>query len=190
MQQATDKLYAEALERFRVLLERAKADKGIAEPTAMSLATVAADGRPTVRIVLLKQFDARGFVFYTNKQSHKGRELAGEPRAALCFHWQPLQAQVRLEGEAESVSDAEADAYWASRARISQEMPDKDALHRNFVEFEKRFEGKPVSRPPHWSGFRVAPNLMEFWSSRDGRLHERECYLLGDRGWRHTWMYP
>ncbi|HEX7965926.1 MAG TPA: pyridoxamine 5'-phosphate oxidase [Gammaproteobacteria bacterium] len=200
MQLATDKLYAEALRRFGALLEQAKADPGILEPTAMSLATVAPDGRPSVRIVLLKGFDAQGFVFYTNKQSHKGRQLMGEPRAALCFHWQPLMAQVRIEGEAEDVSEAEADAYWATRKRISQvgawasqqseEMPDKDTLHRNYAEYERKFEGKPVPRPPHWSGFRVVPNLMEFWSSREGRLHERERYLLGDSGWRHTWMYP
>ena len=105
MQQTTDKLYTEALGRFSALLERAKADKSILEPTAMTLATVAPDGRPTARIVLLKHFDAQGFVFYTNKQSHKGRDLAGEPRAALCFHWQPLLEQVRVEGVTESVSD-------------------------------------------------------------------------------------
>ena len=181
MQQATDKLYAEALQRFGVFLEKAKAEKGILEPTAMSLATVAADGRPSVRIVLLKGFDARGFVFYTNKQSNKGRQLVGEPRAALCFHWQPLLEQVRLEGVTESVSEAEADAYWASRKRISQvgawasqqseEMQTKDTLHRLFAEYEKKFEGKDVPRPPHWSGYRLVPNMIEFWSSREGRLH-------------------
>jgi pyridoxamine 5'-phosphate oxidase len=200
MQQATDKLYAEALRRFGAFLERAKADKAILEPTAMSLATVAADGRPSVRIVLLKGFDARGFVFYTNKQSSKGRQLASEPRAALCFHWQPLLEQVRLEGVTESVSEAEADAYWASRKRISQigawasrqseEMQTKDTLHRLFAGYEKKFEGKDVPRPPHWSGYRLVPNMIEFWSSREGRLHERERYLLGDTGWRHTWMFP
>jgi pyridoxamine 5'-phosphate oxidase len=200
MQQTSDKLYTEALGRFSTLLERAKADKGILEPTAMTLATVAPDGRPTARIVLLKHFDARGFVFYTNKQSHKGHDLGQEPRAALVFHWQPLLEQVRVEGVTESVTDAEADAYWASRKRISQigawasqqseEMPDKDTLHREFARFEKRFEGTVVPRPSHWSGFRLTPNLMEFWSSKEGRLHDRERYLLGDSGWRHTWMYP
>jgi pyridoxamine 5'-phosphate oxidase len=200
MRQTSDKLYSDALGRFRTLLERAKADTSILEPTAVALATVAPDGRPTLRIVLLKHFDARGFVFYTNKQSHKGRDLGQEPRAALCFHWQPLLEQVRVEGVTESVSDAEADAYWASRKRISQigawasqqseEMPDKDTLHREFTRFEMQFEGKPVPRPSHWSGFRLVPNLMEFWSSKEGRLHERERYLLGDVGWRHTWMYP
>jgi pyridoxamine 5'-phosphate oxidase len=183
MQQNTDKLYAEALQRFGVFLEKAKAEKSILEPTAMALATVAPDGRPTLRIVLLKHFDARGFVFYTNKQSHKGRDLGQEPRAALCFHWQPLLEQVRVEGVTESVSGA-----WASQQ--SEDMPDRDTLHRKFTEYEKKFEGKDVPRPPHWSGFRLAPNLMEFWSSKEGRLHERERYLLGNTGWRHTWMYP
>src|SRR5882724_7836038 len=200
MQQTADKLYAEALARFSDLLERARAEKSILEPTAMSLATVSADGRPAVRIVLLKGFDARGFVFYTNKQSHKGRELAGEPRAALCFHWQPLLEQVRLEGVTEDVTEAEADAYWASRKRISQvgawaslqseTMPDKGALQRRFAEFEKKFEGAPVPRPPHWSGYRLVPNFIEFWSSREGRLHERERYVLGDAGWQHVWLFP
>lgn len=200
MQQVTDKLYGEALARFSTLLDRARAEKSILEPTAMSLATVAADGRPAVRIVLLKGFDARGFVFYTNKHSHKGRELAREPRAALCFHWQPIMEQVRMEGVTEDVSEAEADVYWASRKRISQvgawaslqseTMPDKDALQRRFTEFEKKFEGKPVPRPSHWSGYRLVPNFIEFWSSREGRLHDRERYILGDAGWQHTWLFP
>ena len=200
MQQVEDKLYAQALARFSALLERAKAEPGIPEPTAMSLATVAADGHPSVRIVLLKGCDARGFVFYTNKRSDKGRQLASEPRAALCFHWQPLMEQVRVEGLTEGVSGSEADAYWASRKRISQigawasqqseEMPDKGTLHRLFAEYEKKFEGQSVPRPPHWSGYRLVPNLIEFWSSREARLHERERYLLGDSGWRHSWMFP
>lgn len=200
MQQQTDKLHAEALQRFGALLERAKADTSILEPTAMSLATVDGAGQPAVRIVLLKGFDARGFVFYTNTLSHKGRELAAEPRAALCFHWQPLMQQVRLEGTTEPVSTAEADAYWASRIRISQigawaslqseEMPDKAALERRFSEFDHKFAGKDVPRPPHWSGYRLRPRMIEFWSSREGRLHERERYLLGEAGWRHTWVFP
>lgn len=200
MQQVTDKLYAEALRRFSVSLEQAKAEKTILEPTAMSLATVDGASQPSVRIVLLKAFDARGFVFYTNTHSNKGRELAAEPRAALCFHWQPLMQQVRIEGATEPVTAAEADAYWASRIRISQigawaslqseEMPDKQALERRFAEFEQKFAGQPVPRPPHWSGYRLKPCMIEFWSSREGRLHERERYLLGDSGWRHTWVFP
>ena len=200
MQQATDKLHAEALQRFGVLLEKAKAERAIHEPTAMSLATVDGSGQPSVRVVLLKAFDARGFVFYTNTLSQKGKELAVEPRAALCFHWQPLMQQVRLEGPTGAVSAAEADAYWASRIRISQigawaslqseEMPDREALDRRFAEFEQKFAGKPVPRPPHWSGYRLQPRMIEFWSSKEGRLHERERYLLGDTGWRHAWVFP
>lgn len=199
MQQAEDKVYIEAVERFRELYARAQA-LDIPETTAMSLATVDADGRPSVRTVLLKAFDARGFVFYTNKLSRKGRALAADPRAALCFLWQPLMEQVLVEGAVENVSVADADAYWASRQRISQigawasqqsePMAGKDDLTRRFAEFERKFEGKPVPRPPHWSGFRLKPSLIEFWSSRPGRLHERERYASTGDGWRHTWHYP
>ncbi|MGE5624013.1 MAG: pyridoxamine 5'-phosphate oxidase [Bacillota bacterium] len=192
-------VYAEAVERFRRLYAEAQ-ELDIPEPTAMSLATVDADGRPSVRTVLLKAFDERGFVFYTNKQSRKGRALKATGRAALCFHWQPLMQQVLVEGEVEDVTDAEAEAYWASRVRLSQigawaseqsgTMPDKDALQRRFHEFERKFEGKPVPRPPHWSGFRIKPDTIEFWSARPGRLHERERYKRIDGAWAHAWLYP
>lgn len=191
--------YAEAVKRFRELYARAgKLD--IPEPTAMSLATVDADGRPSVRTVLLKAFDERGFVFYTNKLSRKGRALAADPRAALCFHWQPLQEQVLVEGSVSGVSVAEADAYWATRARISQigawaslqseQLKERAELERRFAEFEQKFADKPVPRPPHWSGFRLKPEFIEFWSSRPGRLHERERYTSADGDWKHIWVYP
>ena len=192
-------VYAEAVQRFRELYARAQ-KLDISEPTAVSLATADADGRPSVRTVLLKGFDERGFVFYTNKLSRKGRALADNPRAALCFHWQPLQEQVLVEGSVTGVSVAEADAYWATRARISQIgawasqqsefMKGKDELQQRFAEFEQKFADKPVPRPPHWSGFRLKPELMEFWSSRPGRLHERERYLVADGAWIHRWIYP
>jgi pyridoxamine 5'-phosphate oxidase len=199
MQQTEDKVYAEAVERFRELYARAQT-LDMPETTAMSLATVDADGRPSVRTVLLKAFDTRGFVFYTNKLSRKGRALAADPRAALCFLWQPLMEQVLVEGVVENVSVADVDAYWATRQRISQigawasqqseAMAGKDELTRRFAEFERKFEGKSVPRPPHWSGFRLKPSLIEFWSSRPGRLHERERYTHAEDGWRHTWHYP
>ena len=199
MQQAEHTVYAEAVERFRALYARAQA-LDIPETTAMSLATVDSDGRPSVRTVLLKAFDARGFVFYTNKLSRKGRALAADPRAALCFLWQPLMEQVLIEGAVENVSVADADAYWATRARVSQigawasrqseAMADRDELTRRFAEFERKFADKPVPRPAHWSGFRLKPFSIEFWSSRPGRLHERERYALTEGGWRHTWLYP
>lgn len=191
--------YAEAVERFRELYARARA-LDIPETSAMSLATVDADGRPSVRTVLLKAFDARGFVFYTNKLSRKGRALAADPRAALCFLWQPLMEQVLVEGTVSGVSVAESDAYWDSRIRISQigawasqqsgEMTGKDELKRRFAEFEQKFADKPVPRPPHWAGYRLKPDVIEFWSSRPGRLHERERYSQTDGAWKHAWLYP
>lgn len=192
-------VYAEAVERFQKLYAEAQA-LDIPEPTAVSLATVDKDGRPSVRTVLLKAFDARGFVFYTNKQSRKGLALKATRQAALCFHWQPLMQQVLVEGGVEDVTEPEADAYWATRARVSQVgawaseqsgvMTDRDALLRRFQEFEKKFEGHPVPRPSHWSGFRLRPDSIEFWSSRPGRLHERERYKLLDGKWTHQWLYP
>ena len=194
-----DAVYVEAVKRFQELFERAR-KLDLPETTAMSLATVDADGRPSVRTVLLKAFDERGFVFYTNKLSRKGRALAADPRAALCFLWQPLMEQVLVEGAVSGVSVAESDAYWATRARISQigawasqqsgEMADKDELKRRCAEFERKFEGKPVPRPPHWSGFRLKPDAIEFWSSRPGRLHERERYLSQGGAWKHLWQFP
>jgi pyridoxamine 5'-phosphate oxidase len=192
-------LYAEAVERFRELYERARA-LDMPETSAMSLATVDADGRPSVRTVLLKAFDARGFVFYTNKLSRKGRALHADPRAALCFLWQPLMEQVLVEGQVENVSVAESDAYWATRVRISQigawasqqsgEMADKGELARCFAEYELKFTDKPVPRPAHWAGFRLRPDSIEFWSSRPGRLHERERYSRVEGAWKHTWLFP
>ncbi|HLW73938.1 MAG TPA: pyridoxamine 5'-phosphate oxidase [Gammaproteobacteria bacterium] len=192
-------LYTEAIERFRKLYTEAQ-QLDMPEPSAVSLASVDADGRPSVRTILLKGFDPRGFVFYTNKQSRKGRALKANGKAALCFLWQPLMQQVQVEGTAGDVSEAGADAYWATRIRLSQigawaseqsaVMPDKDALQRRFQEFEKQFAGKPVPRPPHWSGFRLKPESIEFWSSRPGRLHERERYMLKDGAWTHDWLYP
>ena len=191
--------YTEAVERFRKLYTEAQ-ELDIQEPSALSLATVGSDGRPSVRTVLLKGFDARGFVFFTNKQSRKGRQLAATRKAALCFHWQALARQVLVEGLVEDVSEAEADAYWATRIRVSQigawaslqseTMPDQDALQRRFQEFERKFAGKDVPRPPHWSGFRLKPDMIEFWSSRPGRLHERERYALSGGTWTHDWLYP
>ena len=192
--------YAEAVERFRaVYAEAQKLD--IKEPSAMSLATVDDQGRPSVRTVLLKSFDARGFVFYTNKLSRKGRQLASNPNAALSFLWQPLMQQVLVEGEVENVTVDDADAYWAGRARVSQigawasqqsqEMSGRAVLEARFAEYEKKFADKPVPRPPYWSGYRLKPRSIEFWSSRPGRLHERECYRKDEDGtWVHTWLYP
>jgi len=190
------------IERFREIFERAeKIDRSIMpEPNAMSLATVENGKQPSVRIVLLKAFDERGFVFYTNFEGRKGRQLLAQPRAALCFFWPFLDTQVRVEGSVTKVSDEEADDYFASRARLSQigawaskqsrplEAP--SALDQRVAEYEKKFEGKPVPRPAFWSGFRVAPERIEFWKGKPNRLHERHLYTRKADGWRIETLYP
>jgi pyridoxamine 5'-phosphate oxidase len=193
---------ADPIAYFRALLTAAEGmDRAILpEPTAMSLATVGSDGQPSVRIVLLKGVDDRGFVFYTNFESRKGRELLAHPLAALCFHWQPLERQVRIEGRAEPVSPEEADAYFATRARLSQigawaslqSRPlESDAeLEARVREVEERFAGCAVTRPPYWSGFRVRPERIEFWRNRDFRLHERLLYEREGDSWRVRHLFP
>ncbi|HEX3865276.1 MAG TPA: pyridoxamine 5'-phosphate oxidase [Gemmatimonadaceae bacterium] len=192
----------EPFERFRELLASAVAvpRSTLPEPTAFSLATVDADGNPSVRIVLLKSVDERGFVFYTNHHSRKARELLATARAALCFHWQPLEVQVRVEGTASVVTDAEADAYFASRARGSQlgawasiqsePMPSDTALDERLAELERRYTGLDVPRPPHWSGFRVTPRVIEFWKGMPSRLHVRRVYRRAGDAWQVERLYP
>jgi pyridoxamine 5'-phosphate oxidase len=188
--------------RFEKLLAEAKripVDR-LPEPTAFALGTVDADGQPSVRIVLLKAVDPRGFVFYTNFESRKGRELLGQRRAAMCFHWQLLETQVRVEGPVETVSDEEADAYFASRARGSQlgawasiqsrPMTDAGDLDRRVAEVEARFRDAPVPRPPYWSGFRVLPERIEFWKNMPSRLHVRHVYTRHGNTWSVSQLYP
>ena len=193
---------AEPFERFVELLSEARAVGAgrLPEPTAFALGTVGDGGQPSVRIVLLKAVDERGFVFYTNYESRKGHELLANPHAAMCFHWQPLERQVRVEGDATPVSAEEADAYFASRARgsqlgawasfQSQAMESPDMLEVRVREMDRRFEGEPVPRPPHWSGFRIAPKRIEFWHNMPSRLHERRVYLREPEGWRVEILYP
>lgn len=190
------------IDHFRTLLSAAQAvDRAILpEPTAMTLATVGNDGQPSARLVLLKAVDDRGFVFYTNLRSRKGRDLEANPRAALTFHWQPLEVQVRVEGRAERVSDAEADEYFATRPRGSQlgawasdqsdELANAADLDARFAEAERRFAGRDVARPSHWSGYRVIPERIEFWRSRPSRLHERRLFERKGSGWREKLLYP
>jgi len=200
---ADDPTYAEALRTFSDLLAEATA-AGDPEPTAMTLATVGRGGRPSARTVLLKAHDERGFVFYTNFDSHKGRQLALNPQAALQFLWKGLRdgehVQVRIEGSVEPVSAAEADAYFARRPRESQigawaskqsqTLESRAVFDARFAEFEQRFAGGEVPRPPHWSGFRVVPEAIEFWYGARFRLHERQCYERVDGAWHRRMLYP
>jgi pyridoxamine 5'-phosphate oxidase len=193
----------EPIARFKSLLEEATAlpRERLPEPTAFALGTCEMPtGRPAVRMLLLKDVDERGFVFYTNYQSRKGHELLANPNAAMCFHWQPMEIQVRIEGRAHPVEPAEADAYFASRARGSQigawasdqsrVIGEEGLLERRVAEFERRFERAPVARPPHWSGFRLTPDRIEFWKGMPSRLHRRELYSRLEGGWQVEILFP
>lgn len=175
---------------------------GIREPSAMHLATVSAAGAPQVRVVLLRGFDQAGFCFYTNLTSAKGDDLAANPRAALGFHWQPLARQVRITGSAEILSDDLADAYFGSRHRSSQisawasrqsaGLPDRATINARVAKMTQRFAGRPVPRPPFWSGYRVIPESVEFWQHADDRLHQRLVYRRTAAGgpWHTELLYP
>ena len=193
-------LYQEALATFRGLLDEARAS-GDTEPAAMTLATVD-DTRISARVVLLKGVDERGFRFFTNYRSDKGRQLAAHRDAALCFHWKTLreQIQVRIEGAAVELDAAESDAYFATRPRgsqigawaslQSQPLRDRAEFEARIAEFEARFDGVPVTRPPHWGGYVVEPRRIEFWYGATYRLHDRHVYTLGASGWTKQLLYP
>ena len=194
--------FAEPFARFQEWLDTAKRvdRERLPEPTAFALGTVGADGQPSVRMLLLKGVDAQGFVFYTNYESRKGRELLAHPKAALCFHWQPLERQVRVEGAVAPVSAAEADDYFASRARGSQigawasrqsrAMEHANDLDVRVAQYEREFDGRDVTRPPHWSGFRLTPTRIEFWTGMPSRLHQRHVYSRQGDGWRVDTLFP
>ncbi|HLD76709.1 MAG TPA: pyridoxamine 5'-phosphate oxidase [Rickettsiales bacterium] len=186
---------------FAHWFEKAKTKKEIYEPTAMCLATVGENGVPTARMVLLKHFDERGFCFYTNLTSHKGKELVQNHNVALCFYWGILGIQIRIEGEVEKVSLKEADNYFASRRRGSQigawaskqscEMENEEEFKERIAQITKDFEGQEIPRPPFWSGFRVVAKKIEFWHEGDFRLHNREVYsIASDKKWEVSKLYP
>ncbi len=189
----------EALRRLNTVLARARRQR-LHEPTAMALATADSRGRPSVRTVLLKGLDARGLVFYTNLRSRKGRTLATNPHAALCLYWDPLRRQILVEGRVERISAREADAYWATRPRASQlaawasrqsqPLDRRATLLVRLATARRQFAGRPVPRPPHWSGVRVIPDRLEFWTARPNRLHDRLCYTRLGRRWTRTLLYP
>jgi pyridoxamine 5'-phosphate oxidase len=186
------------IERYIQAVERAR-QQGV-DTAPVSLATADAHGQPSVRIVLLRQIDQRGFVFFTNYASRKARELTENARAALCQHWPALEEQLRVEGSVEPIDPAESDRYFVGRPRESQigawasdqsqHLESRGVLDTRYAEIEARFEGRDVNRPPFWGGFRVVPDRIEFWSGRPGRLHERLLYVRNSGGWTMGYLFP
>ena len=186
-----------------MLFDSWMAEARVSEPNdsnAMCLATADAEGRPSARMVLLKGHDARGFVFYTNQESRKAGDLAANAHVALLFHWKSLRRQIRIEGPVSRVSEEEADAYFASRARESQlgawasdqsrPLDTRATFEARYEDVKARYDGRPVPRPPHWGGYRVAPERIEFWIDRLHRLHERRLFVRQGEGWTEGMLYP
>jgi len=190
---------ADPFQLFDAWFAEARASE-VNDAEAMALATAGALGQPSVRMVLLKGHGPEGFVFYTNEQSAKGAQLADNPQAGLLFHWKSLRRQVRIEGIVERVTDAESDAYFATRGRDSQlgawasdqsrPLDTREHFEARFEAMEQKFDGRDVPRPPHWGGYRVVPRRIEFWFDRPHRLHERRLFTLGDGGWSEGLLYP
>lgn len=189
---------ADPIEQYLVAAKRAQTEGVDTAPAALGTADRA--GRPSVRVVLLRQVDGRGFVFYTNYGSRKARDLTENPRAALCQHWPTLEEQIRVEGTVELIDPADSDAYFAGRPRDSQigawasdqsqDMASRDLLESRYREIDARFADRPVPRPPFWGGFRVVPDRIEFWWGRPGRLHERQLFTRAGGTWQSSWLFP
>ena len=187
------------IKRFAELFERMQ-KTDVPEPAAVTLATATSDGKPSARVVLLKGFDKNGFVFYTNLESRKAKEMRENPFAALCFYWEPIHYQVRVEGPVELVSEEEADSYFATRPRGSQigawvskqssTLKNHEELDSRFKKYEKDFEDKLIPCPPFWSGFRLAPQRIEFWQRQENRLHVRELFTKDRNNWLISTLYP
>lgn len=192
-------LAKDPIEQFTLWFQEA-VKAGLPEPNAMALATASAAGRPSARIVLLKGYDLRGFSFFTNYQSRKGRELAENPYAALLVFYPPLERQIRIEGRIETISPEESDAYYLSRpigsrlgawaSNQSEVVPDRATLDRRLAELEKRAVSEPFPRPSHWGGYRVVPDSLEFWQGRPNRMHDRLRYRLTPEGWKVERLEP
>ncbi len=190
---------SEPVEFFKRWFEEAARTEP-SDPNAMTLTTVDAWGKPRARIVLLKEVDRRGFSFFTNFESHKGRELKGNPHAALCFHWKSLRRQVRIEGQGAPVDPAESDAYFATRPRESQigawaslqsqTLPQREVFEQRVAHYEQQFADREVTRPPHWGGYVVEPDMVEFWYGANFRLHERMRWDRHGQTWTSRLLYP
>jgi pyridoxamine 5'-phosphate oxidase len=186
--------------QFDTWLGEALATDGLPEPNAVTVATVSATGQPSARVVLLRGFDARGFVFFTNYDSRKGRELDGAGKASLLFFWAALERQIRIDGTVERLSASESDAYFARRPRghrlsawaspQSAVVPSRAALEEGMLEAERRFSGGDVPRPPNWGGYRVVPHAFEFWQGRRNRVHDRIAYVRAGDAWTRERLAP
>jgi pyridoxamine 5'-phosphate oxidase len=198
---AAIKAQPDPLPLFTQWFEKAARALGLEDASAMCLATADAEGHPSARIVLLKSFDARGFVFYTNQRSRKGKELAANPYAALCLYWTPLDRQVRIEGKVMPATAKEADRYFASRhpdsrrgawaSLQSRPLESREELMERFGAMKKKYPDETaIPRPPHWVGYRLVPKSIEFWEEGKSRLHTRLRYTKGPKGWKHGLIYP